>query len=150
VRLRAARRAKPNFGSAGVYHGQVLDVAIPRMLAPVALLIACWGLACASEPSYAPPRPEAWRGFFHPAPLPGASINGTKQCQCRACDPASCCGAEQTESDGPAPAECNEGYDFPEQCGIKVQTCTPRCYSQVWRVAKEESCATSRPLVCCE
>ena len=119
----------------------------PRLWVMIAL-VAWLGPACASEPSYS--RPPPWTGFFHPAPLPGESINDTKQCQCRACDPSSCCGAEATESDGPAPAECNSSYIFPEQCGITVQTCTPRCYSQVWRVAKLESCDTSRPLVCCQ
>ncbi|MES1185730.1 MAG: hypothetical protein ABUL60_18100 [Myxococcales bacterium] len=119
----------------------------PRLWALVAL--SAWlAAACAGEPAYSQPRP--WTGFFHPAPLPGASINNTKQCECRACDPDICCGAEHTESDAPAPAECNSSYTFSEKCGITVQTCTPRCYSQVWRVPKQESCTSSRPAVCCE
>ncbi len=117
-------------------------------MAVLAALAAWLVSGCAGEP--ARPPPEAWSGFFHPPPKPGASISNTKQCTCRACDPASCCGAEQTESLGPTPAECNSSYTFSEKCGITVQTCTPRCYSQVWRVGNQESCSASRPLVCCE
>jgi hypothetical protein len=110
---------------------------------------ACLAAGCASEPAQPPPQP--WTGFFHPpSPKPGGSITNTKQCECRACDPASCCGAEQTESTAAAPPECNKSYDFPEKCGITVQTCTPRCYQHVWRVSKQESCDASRPLVCCQ
>jgi hypothetical protein len=114
-------------------------------------LAAALGAGCNSAPPAPPPQP--WTGFFHPPPKPGSSITNTKQCECRACDPANCCGAEQTELSGPPAPECTtEGgdYVFSEKCGITVRTCTPRCYSQVWRVAKQESCEASRPLACCE
>lgn len=105
---------------------------------------------CANDVPTPPPQP--WTGFFHPPPRPGTSITHTKQCECRACDPANCCGADQTEQSGPPPSECTQegNYIFPETCGITVQSCTPRCYSKVWRVAARESCSDSRPLVCCE
>ena len=106
------------------------------------------GSGCASEGSSQ--APQAWSGFLHPPGPPGGSINNTKQCECRACDPASCCSAEKTESLPAASANCNDDYTFSEQCGMKIQTCTPRCYSHVWRVGKRESCEASRPLVCCE
>jgi hypothetical protein len=91
-----------------------------------------------------------WTGVFHPPGPPGSSITATQQCECRACDPESCCRADRTESVQAATADCNSSYEFSEKCGIQVQTCTPRCYSHVWRIGKRESCAASRPLVCCE
>jgi hypothetical protein len=106
------------------------------------------GLSCAGGSFSSPPL--VYSGEFHPPPKPGSSITATKQCECRACDPSDCCGAERTENTDAAPAECNSSYDFSEKCGIRVNTCTPRCYSQVWRVAQDASCAGSRPLVCCE
>ncbi|HEY6077181.1 MAG TPA: hypothetical protein VIW29_00165 [Polyangiaceae bacterium] len=109
--------------------------------APLSLAI----VACGAEPQ---PQPQPWSGFFHPPPKPGASID-TKQCSCRACDPDSCCQAEQTETAQAPPPECNTSYDFPESCGVVVQSCTPRCYSHVWRVKNQQSCETDRPLVCC-
>lgn len=128
----------------------VPQAAVPRSIwALVALLLGA-GAGCAAD---APPTgPESWKGFFHPAALPGQSINNTKQCECRACDPSNCCGAEKTENSGVTPPECNSpsNYEFSDQCGITVQTCTPRCYSQVWRVSKLESCSAARPLVCCD
>jgi hypothetical protein len=128
----------------GGYHGQVLGLA-SRCLRLMAAFCAC---ACAAEPASPPPRP--WTGFFHPPPKPGDSITSRKQCSCRACDPAACCSAEHLESGEAASPECSKSYDFPEQCGIKVQSCTPRCYSHVWRVPKQASCSDSRPLVCCD
>ena len=130
------------------YHEPVPRRTVPDSLRTLTALAVCLIAGCAGEAP--PPSPQAWTGFFHPPPKPGASITDSKQCSCRACDPASCCGAEQTESLGPAPAECNDSYTFSETCGITVQTCTPRCYSQVWRVRNHESCNVSRPLVCCE
>ncbi len=113
------------------------------------LLLAALPLsACTSQPK-APAQP-AWTGFFHPPAKPGGSVTNTKQCECRACDPTSCCSAEKTEVTGPASAECSQSYTFPESCGITVQTCTPRCYSHVWRLSKQESCDAARPLACCE
>jgi hypothetical protein len=112
-----------------------------------ALLLAA-GLSCASGTFKSPPL--VYSGEFHPPPKPGSSIANTKQCECRACDPADCCGAERTENTAAAPAECNSSYNFSEKCGITVNTCTPRCYSQVWRVPNQDSCEASRPLVCCE
>jgi hypothetical protein len=122
---------------------------VTRSLVPVlgaALLVSA---GCGGE---ATPPPQPWKGFFHPPPKPGQSITGTKQCECRACEPESCCSAEQTELSGPAPAECTRAdgdYVFSEECGIRVETCTPRCYPKVWRVPKQESCEDSRPSVCC-
>jgi hypothetical protein len=109
----------------------------------VALVVACAGGA----PSASPP---AWHGDFHPPGKPGGSIMNTQQCECRACDPSNCCGAEHTENAGTPPPECSSSYTFSEKCGMTVNTCTPRCYSKVWRISKQESCETSRPLVCCE
>jgi hypothetical protein len=96
-----------------------------------------------------PPRPVPWSGFIQAPPKPGASITNTKMCECRACDPDSCCHGDQTEETTTAPADCSKSYEFSEQCGIRVQTCTPRCYSKVWRVSKLESCDATRPLACC-
>lgn len=130
----------------------VLKAALPRRTwAQVTLFV---GLAASSGCAADAPAtgPESWKGFFHPAPLPGESIRNGKQCECRACDPSSCCGAEQTENSGVTPAECNSlgNYEFSDKCGITVQTCTPRCYPHVWRVGKLESCSASKPLVCCD
>ncbi|HEX2875547.1 MAG TPA: hypothetical protein VHP33_30050 [Polyangiaceae bacterium] len=129
---------------------KVLEAALPRRLWALATLTVGVGAGCAADTPAT--GPQSWTGFFHPAPLPGHSINNGKQCECRACDPSSCCGAEQTESSGASPPECNSSnsYEFSDKCGITVQTCTPRCYPHVWRVGKLESCSASRPLVCCE
>lgn len=111
--------------------------------------ILCWALlvvGCAGERAA---EPAPWQGTFHPPPKPGASITNTKQCECRACDPDSCCQAEQTESTAAPAADCNSSFEFPEHCGITVQTCTPRCYSHVWRIGNGESCEFTKPLVCC-
>lgn len=117
----------------------------------MALAVGSAGPGCASEaPSAATAPTAAWTGFFHPPGPPGGSITNTRQCECRACEPESCCRAEHAESSDPPPPECNSSYEFSEKCGIQVQTCTPRCYLHVWRIAKQESCAASRPLVCCE
>lgn len=131
---------------------KVRNAALPRRLWALATLLLgiSVGAGCAADPPAT--GPESWKGFFHPAPLPGESIRNGKQCDCRACDPASCCGAEQTESTGALPPECNSSgnYEFSEKCGITVQTCTPRCYPHVWRVGKLESCSASKPLICCD
>jgi hypothetical protein len=119
-----------------------------RLSWPIASLTALLALSCASGPPSSPP--PVWTGDFHPPAKPGSSITNTKQCECRACDPADCCSAERTESTAQAPAECNGSYTFSDKCGITVNTCTPRCYSQVWRIGIRESCDVSRPLVCCE
>ncbi len=116
-------------------------------------LAGCWlalqlTAGCSREPSSPPPTP--WTGFFHPPGKPGGSITNWKQCSCRACDPGSCCQAEQTESLGALAPECSTSYTFSEKCGITVQTCTPRCYEHVWRVPKQDSCTDDRPLVCCQ
>jgi hypothetical protein len=110
------------------------------------VLWVLFALACTAGPPPAAQQP--WTGFFHPPPKPGASID-TKQCTCRACDPGSCCQAEETESLAAASSECSSGYEFSEKCGIVVQSCTPRCYSHVWRVKNHESCDATKPLVCC-
>lgn len=128
----------PTPRTGGGYHG-----CVPRPSLVLVLVLA----ACGPEPSSAPPRP--WTGFFHPPPKPGGSITNTQQCECRACDPSSCCSAEETESTAAASPECNQSYDFSDKCGITVQTCTPRCYTHVWRIPKQESCSDSRPLACC-
>jgi hypothetical protein len=119
---------------------------LPRAIGLV--LLAALG-ACVSGPPNATPPP--WTGDFHPPPSkPGGSIMNTQQCECRACDPSDCCSAERTENAGAPPPECSSSYTFSEKCGITVNTCTPRCYSKVWRISKQESCDVSRPLVCCE
>jgi hypothetical protein len=107
------------------------------------------GLAagCSAEPSATPPKP--WTGFFHPPPKPGDSITNRKQCSCRACDPAACCAADDLEDSEAEAAECRSSYEFSDKCGIQVKSCTPRCYSHVWRIPKQESCSDSQPLVCC-
>jgi hypothetical protein len=116
----------------------------------LALVVSCAGTGCTNEAAPSPP-PQAWTGFFHPPGPPGGSITNTKQCECRACDPESCCSAEKTEGVGETGAECkSDGYTFADGCGITIRTCTPRCYSHVWRVGNRESCSSSRPLVCCE
>jgi hypothetical protein len=128
----------PNVVEGRGYHGQVLRPSV------ILLILAT---ACGSQPSSQAPQP--WTGFFHPPAKPGGSITNTKQCECRACDPSNCCSAEKTESTAAASPECNKSYEFSEQCGITVQTCTPRCYSHVWRVSKQASCSEPRPLACC-
>jgi hypothetical protein len=116
-----------------------------RKLAWLAWFCAC---ACGPEPTSPPPQP--WTGFFHPPGKPGGSITNFKQCECRACDPSSCCSAEKTENVETAGPECQTNdYNFSDKCGITVQTCTPRCYSHVWRIPKQESCSADLPLVCC-
>lgn len=146
---RAGRRIGPSSArAAGIIPRVLVPVLASRCLRLFAALSPLLLPACASgAPGSSPP---AWTGDFHPPGKPGGSITNTKQCECRACDPADCCGAERTESSGQAPAECNGSYTFSEKCGITVNTCTPRCYSQVWRVGIKESCDVSRPLVCCE
>jgi len=140
--------AHPRRSTADGYHQRVLRRDLFRR-ASLALVIAAAvvGSACKSEAP--PPPPLAWAGTLHPPGPPGGSITNTQQCECRACDPESCCNAEQTDSQRDTSDECNSSYTFSEKCGIKVQTCTPRCYSHVWRIGKRESCSASRPLVCC-
>ncbi len=117
----------------------------PRKLVWLALFCTC---ACGPEPTSPPPKP--WTGFFHPPGKPGGSITNFKQCECRACDPGSCCSAEKTENLEAAGPEClTNDYNFSVKCGITVQTCTPRCYSHVWRIPQQESCSADLPLVCC-
>jgi len=131
------------------YHGKVWHHELFRLIrAALGLLVTTGAAACAAET----PTPSAgtWTGTLHPPGPPGSSITGTQQCECRACDPASCCQAEQTENLSAADPECSHSYVFSDKCGIQVQTCTPRCYSHVWRIGKRESCAASRPLVCCD
>lgn len=115
---------------------------------PLGLAALLFASGCSADVKPAPA--PAWSGTFHPPGPPGGSITNTQKCECRACDPASCCHAEQTESTEAAGEDCNGSYTFSESCGIKVQTCTPRCYVHVWRIGKRESCRDSRPLVCCE
>jgi hypothetical protein len=131
------------------YHRQVLGSATRGLRLTAAFFANCWLVAaCAADPSAAPPKP--WTGFFHPPPKPGASITNGKQCDCRACDPAACCTADDLESTEAAPPECSGSYEFSEKCGIQVRSCTPRCYSHVWRIPKQQSCSDGRPLVCCD
>jgi hypothetical protein len=116
-----------------------------RLAAGFLVHLAC---GCSAEPSATPPKP--WTGFFHPPPKPGDSITSRKQCSCRACDPAACCAADDLESTESAAPECSGSYEFSDKCGIQVKSCTPRCYSHVWRIPKQESCNDERPLVCCD
>ncbi|HYP89207.1 MAG TPA: hypothetical protein VEQ59_13665 [Polyangiaceae bacterium] len=120
----------------------------PYGLRALAIASAAIANACATDPPA--PAPLAWAETLHPPGPPGGSITNTQQCECRACDPASCCSAEQTDGAHDTSDECNSSYTFSEKCGIKVQTCTPRCYSHVWRIGKRESCRAARPLVCCD
>lgn len=123
-----------------------------RGLLRSALVLSALGTCSASCKTEGPHPAQPPPAFFHPPPKPGQSITHTQQCECRACDPESCCQAAQTELSGAPPAECTRpgpDYVFSEECGIRIQTCKPRCYSKVWRVAKGESCEASRPLICC-
>lgn len=142
LKLGRGEEAKPKPPEPAGYHAAVLRF-------DVSVIVLGVGLGACAADAQSPP-PAAWVGTFHPPGPPGSSITGTQQCECRACDPASCCHAEQTETSAEPGPECNDSYTFSEKCGIQVQTCTPRCYSHVWRIGKRESCAASRPLVCCE
>ena len=87
-------------------------------------------------------------GVFHPPPKPGDSISHTQMCECKACDPGSCC--DGPDDDAP-PKSCGESYDFSDPAcgGLVIQSCSSRCTRQVWRVHSGENCASKRPSSCC-
>jgi len=44
---------------------------------------------------------------------------------------------------------CKDSYEFKDECGIKVSSCSSRCFQHVWRIDVEKSCKATTPLVCC-
>jgi hypothetical protein len=94
-------------------------------------------------------RPLFGTGVFHPPPKPGTSINQTRMCECKACEPSNCC--DGPDDDTP-PASCRESYNFSdnEGCGISIRSCASRCARQVWRVSNSEACTAKRPASCCQ
>lgn len=105
-------------------------------------------MACAAE---LPPPPR-----FTPSAMPGASITHSRECACRRCSPARCCGGDE---DPPSAAlECRaaslgEGeLDFsgPGACGgIAVQSCAGSCQRVTWRALPGPRCQERRPQDCC-
>jgi hypothetical protein len=103
--------------------------------------------ACGSRPRAE--GPLFGTGVLHPPPKPGTSISQTRMCECKACEPSSCC---EGPDEAPPPVKCGESYDFSsnEACGISVRSCASRCARQVWRVKSTESCSARQPSSCCE
>jgi hypothetical protein len=110
------------------------------------LAIASWMLvaACSTGSESAPKVPD----FYHPPPPPGQSINSA-MCTCRACSKSECCGG--AEEPGAGEGKRCDGYDFgAEGCEMSVASCTSRCYEEIWRAQRGETCADRRPSICCE
>ena len=99
------------------------------------------------EPSL-PAEPAFGNRILKAPRKPGGSITHTKMCQCHACDPGDCCQGDWGE-DNKSATECKDSYDFKPECGLKVSSCSARCYQHVWRIDVEKSCAATTPLVCC-
>jgi hypothetical protein len=96
--------------------------------------------ACSAGRESAPKTPPTYR--------PGQSLHST-MCSCRACSKLDCCGG--AEEPGTGEGKRCEGYDFEaEGCGISVGSCNSRCYEEIWRVQRGQSCADKRPSICCE
>src|SRR6187549_3292452 len=118
-----------------------------RRLLGASLALIGISVGCSSRPHV--DGPLFGTGVFHPPPKPGTSISQTRMCECKACQPSSCC-------DGPGedttPKACGESYDFSsnEACGIAIRSCASRCAREVWRVKNAESCAAKRPDSCCQ
>jgi hypothetical protein len=111
--------------------------------------IGSLALSAACSGSRATQGPLFGTGVFHPPPKPGDSISHTQMCECKACDPASCCDGPE---DDPAPEACGDGYDFSRDSscgGLAVRSCQARCGREIWRVHQGESCASKRPPECC-
>jgi hypothetical protein len=119
-----------------------------RCVLVIPLILPAILAGCGSRPA-ASERPLFGTGVFHPPPKPGASISQTRMCECKACEPSSCC--DGPDDDTPAQA-CGEDYDFSRNkaCGISVRSCTSRCTREVWRVNSAEPCAAKRPESCCQ
>jgi hypothetical protein len=116
-----------------------------RVVVALILGALAGGAACtASAPPATPPPSKT--GWHKAPPKIGSSITHTKICECRTCDPSSCCQGERESS---RKAECKDSYDFStEGCGLAVESCTSRCGKHVWRVPLDETCE-ERPGDCC-
>jgi hypothetical protein len=69
-------------------------------------------------------------------------------CSYTACPVRRCCGGETREAQR---GECKDSHDFSSAgCGLDVQSCTGRCYDEIWRIRLDQSCEASRPSACCE
>jgi hypothetical protein len=153
--VRAAKLRGPAVSDPGVFR-QACKARVPTcevehsvkwntlaMVTALTLVTACNAPSVASGPLFG-------TGVFHPPPKPGDSIGHTQMCECKACDPSSCC--EGPEEDDAPPVSCGDSYDFssnPSCGGLAVRSCQVRCTRQIWRVHVGESCASKRPLGCC-
>lgn len=111
--------------------------------------VGCFVLAAACSGPPVTAGPLFGTGVFHPPPKPGDSISHTQMCECKACEPTSCCDGPE---DDPPPEACGDSYDFSanSSCGgIAVRSCQSRCTRQIWRVHDGQSCVSKRPLGCC-
>ncbi|HYQ41488.1 MAG TPA: hypothetical protein VER11_05965 [Polyangiaceae bacterium] len=123
-----------------------MPIVLRRALVPALTLAVILG-GCGSGGPHAE-GPLFGTGVLHPPPKPGASINQTKMCECKACAPSNCC--DGPDDDAPA-ATCGSSYDFSDpQCGISITSCASRCAREVWRVKNEEECGNRRPTSCCQ
>jgi hypothetical protein len=105
--------------------------------------------ACSNGPVHDAP-PLFGTAALHPPPKPGDSISHTQMCECKACDPASCC--EGPDDDDAPPKTCGDSYDFsanPGCGGLSVKSCSSRCAREVWRVRVGQDCGARRPDSCC-
>jgi hypothetical protein len=112
--------------------------------------LLAWMLSASACGAPAPNNaPVFGTGVFHPPPKPGGSISHTQMCECKVCDPASCC--DGPEDDPPA-THCGDSYDFSADsaCGISVRSCASRCTREIWRVRAGAPCAEKRPQSCCQ
>jgi hypothetical protein len=112
------------------------------------LSLALFALALAScEPSR-PAEPALGQRVLKGPKKLGSSITHTQMCTCQACDPGDCCAGDWGEPHQ-NDAVCKDSYEFSDACGIKVSSCSARCFQHVWRVPLEQSCDATTPLVCC-
>jgi hypothetical protein len=77
------------------------------MVTSLALSAGCSGPPVRNGPLFG-------TGVFHPPPKPGDSISHTLMCECKACEPSSCC--DGPEDDAP-PESCGDSYDFSSNPG---------------------------------
>ena len=107
----------------------------------------CWWMAvfaCAGSPGGGS-RDANQPQYFQAPPKPGFSITASKKCECYACDPSHCCdGGGESSGD----ADCGFNYNF-DNCYVRIQVCTTRCFQKVWRVPNDVACDTRRPAECC-
>jgi hypothetical protein len=107
--------------------------------------------ACSNGPVHEAP-PIFGTAEIHPPPKPGDSISHTQMCECKVCDPASCCEGPDDDAPPNTRATCGDSYDFsanPDCGGLAVKSCTSRCTREIWRVRVGRDCSEKRPDTCC-